>query len=259
MKRPMVGSYTYVRDCIKIDYPFVESIQSALLIADRVFVCDAYSTDGTWETLEALAACDTRIAIMRHPWGEHYRIQGQICNGMIERIEAEGYDFAIQVQADEIVCEWTVEAFRRDLAGMFADPHSRLGSPRYIHLCPDYRTKFPFIYERKSILSRCGRGLRYDPNSDGCSIAGPTVNLGLELHHVGKVQLGRERQALQKELEFQKMYVELGFPDPKFLAQEESGKVDYRTAFTGAEFTPYDGPWPAAIIPRIARSEGKLR
>lgn len=257
MGKLMLAAYTYVRDCKKIDYPFVESIQSSLVIADRVFVCDCMSTDGTWEALQSLAACDTRIEIMRHPWGEHYRVQGQICNGILERIEAEGYDFAIQVQADEIVCEWTVEAFRRDLANLPASV--KLARPRYTHLCPDYRTRFPFIYERKAVLSRCRTGMRYDPDSDACSIAGgETADVALELMHVGKVQIGREAEALEKELTFQKLYRDLGFPDPKFLAQQATGKVDYRKAFTAAEFTPYTGPWPAAILPRIARAEGRM-
>ena len=172
MSKLMLGVYTYVRDCVKIDYPFVESIQSTLLIADRVFVCDAYSTDGTWEILQALAACDTRIQIMRHPWGDHYSVQGRICNGMLERITAEGYDFALQVQADEIVCEWTIESFRRDLEHMHVT-NIGLGRPRYIHLCPNYRTEFPFIYDRKAVLSRCSHQLRYDGDSDACAMVGP--------------------------------------------------------------------------------------
>jgi len=252
-----LAAYTYVRNCVKIDYPFVESILSSLLIADRVFVCDCESTDGTWETLQALARSDTRIEIMRHPWGDHYRIQGQVCNGILERIDAEGYDWAIQVQADEIVCEWTIAPFRQDLANLPGDV--KLARPSYTHLCPDYRTQFPFIYRSKAVVSRCRAGMRYDPNSDACSMAGgETWGVALELMHVGKVQVGREREALAKELEFQKLYTTLGFPDPKFLAQAESGRVDYRAAFTAAEFTPYAGPWPAVILPRIARAEGRL-
>lgn len=249
-----LGVYTYVRDCVAIDYPFVESIQSSLLIADRVFVCDCHSTDGTWETLQALAAVDTRIELMRHPWGDHYRVQGQICNGMLERITAENYDFALQVQADEIVCEWTATAFRNCLLGMF-DGNYPLGTPAYTHLCPDYRTQFPFIYRRKAVLSRCSTGARYDPDSDGCSMAGGAVfDTPLEIMHVGKVQQGRADKALRKELEFQELYRDLGFPDPKFIAQEPAGAVDYRAAFAGAEFTPYAGPWPAVLLPRIVRA-----
>jgi hypothetical protein len=193
---------------------------------------------------------------MQHPWGDHYSVQGRICNGMLERITAEGFDFALQVQADEIVCEWTVADFRRELDGM-RGTNTGLGRPRYINLCPDYRTQFPFIYDRKAVLSRCSHQLRYDGDSDGCSIAGPSCDLSLMLLHVGKVQTGRERQALAKELEFQKMYSSLGFPDPKFVAQAPAGVVDYRTAFGDAVFSPYHGPWPAVLLPRIAKAEGR--
>lgn len=257
MSRPTLAAYTYVYNCRRIDYPFVESIQSSLLIADRVFVCDAFSTDGTWEVLTHLARTDPRLEIMQHPWGTHYRIQGQICNGILEGIGTR-YDYAIQIQGDEIVCEWSVEPFRRDLEIMRRDGW-KLGRPKYVHLCPDYHTRFPFIYERKAVLSRTDGRIRYDRDSDACSLAGaPWYDSSLEIMHVGKVQMGREREALVKELTMQEMYRSLGcFPDPKFVAQRERGTVDYREAFTAAEFTRYTGPWPAVLLPRIIKAEGR--
>lgn len=252
--KPMLAAYTYAYNVLKIDYPIVESIQSSLVLADRVFVCDCESTDGTRELLEAVAAADNRVQLMSHPWGTHYRVQGRICNFMLERIEAEGYDYAVQVQADEVVCEWTVAPFLAELAAGF-----RVGSPKYRHFCPDYRTTWPFIYERKPVVTACKAKLRYDANSDGCGVTGGSPNpVSLELHHVGKVQLGRERQALDKEITFQQLYKELGFPDPKFLAQRGAGVVDYVKAFEGATFTPWVGPHPAALLPRIMRAEGRL-
>lgn len=254
-----VAVYTYTRNCVKIDYPFLESVQSSLLIADRVFVCDCESTDGTWEVLQAAARADNRIEVMRHPWGDHYRVQGQVCNGMLERIEAEGYTWALQVQADEVVCEWTAPAFREDLRQM-AHGRLTLGRPLYRHFCPDYRTTWPFIYDRKSVLSSCKKGHRYDANSDACSLPPSewSYKLGLEIHHVGKVSVGREEKALAKELEFQEMYRDLGFPDPKFLAQRDLGRVDYVAAFGPEKFTPYHGPHPSVLLPRIMRTEGHV-
>lgn len=248
----MLASYTYTHNCIKIDYPVVESIQSSLLVADRVFVCDCDSTDGTLETLQAMAKTDNRIQVMQHPWGDHFRIQGQICNGMLSRIESEGYDYALQVQADEIVCEWTIARFRNELKSGLNH-----GAPKYRHFCPDYRTTWPFIYERKTVLTSCKKKMRYGPDSDACSVAVGQINaVSLELHHVGKVQLGRERQALVKEMTHQEMYKSIGFPDPKFVAMQEGGIVDYPKAFEGVVFSPYRGPHPSVLIPRIMRAEG---
>lgn len=249
----MLAAYTYTHNCKRIDYPFVESVISSLSLADRVFVCDCESTDGTLETLQAMAASDNRIELLQHSWGTHYRVQGQICNMMLDRIERSGYDYAIQVQADEIVCEWTIAAFRRALESRPAH-----GSPKYRHFCPDYRTTWPFIYERKAVLTSCRSGLRYDPDSDACSVPAVERAVPLELHHVGKVQLNREEQALIKELTHQEMYRDLGFPDPKFIAMKEAGRVNYPQAFADSVFTPYTGPHPAVLLPRIMRAEGKV-
>lgn len=251
--KTMLAAYGYYHNCRKIKYPFVESIQSGLLVADRFFVCDCESTDGTREVLQNLARTDPRIQFLSHPWGSHYRIQGAICNYILSEVPS-GYDYALQIQADEVVCEWTIAPFLNAMDEM-KRAGANLGAPYYYHLCPDYRTQFDFIYRRKAVMSRMGVGLAYDPNSDGCSIAGDYWSLPLELHHVGKVEIGRRKETLEKELEFQELYRDLGFPDPKIVALKDAGEMDYRKVFLSAEFRPYNGPWPSALLIRKMQDE----
>lgn len=254
MSRPSIAAYTYSHNTLRYRYPILEAVQSALLLADRVFWCDCDSTDGTWELAQAAAKADPRIEVMRHPWGDHYTVLPHVANELLEAIGTR-YDWALQVQADEVLCEWTIEPFRRDLAILTRDKW-QLARPFYRNFCPDYQTTFPFIYDRKPVLSRTTSGLRWDTRGDACSLVGAAwYDLSLEFHHYGKVQVGREREALLKELEFQAMYKDLGFPDAKFLDQRESGVVDYRKAFAGASFAEYAGPHPAVMLRRIMGAE----
>lgn len=58
-----LSGYTTTFNCIKADYPFVESIMSMLGFCDQVVVVDAGSTDGTWEKLTELASAEPRLVI----------------------------------------------------------------------------------------------------------------------------------------------------------------------------------------------------
>ena len=45
------------------------------------------------------------------------------------------------------------------------------------------------------------------------------------------MSMGREKEALQKEYDFQQLYVELGFPDP--IVVEQRNKLGYFSTNTG--------------------------
>lgn len=248
--------YTITHNCRRIAYPFEACVASALALADRVWWCDAESDDGTWEVAEAWAAREPRLRVMRHPWGDHHTILPRICNGVLEDI-LSACDWAMQLQADEVACEWSFAAFREALDGLPRDV--MLARPHYRHFCPDKDTTWPFIYDRKAVASRTASGARWDcsPGGDACALVGfPQADAPLDVHHYGKVQTGRERAALWKEATMQAMYADLGFPDPKLVRELAAGRIDYRRLFAGATFTPYAGPHPVFAADWLAGREG---
>lgn len=248
-----LGAYTVVHNCERILYPWKASILSSLALADRVFVCDAMSDDGTWEYLQEWAVREPRLEIMRHSWGTHHTILPTICNGILENRTLQAMDFAIQIQADEVVAEWSIKPTRDWLNNETASVV--LGCPHYTHFCPDVHTTWPFIYERKAVLSRNSSRLRWSTakGGDACSLVGAEWhNIPLEVFHYGKVQTGRQSEALHKEVTMQAMYKDLGFPDPKVMSQVQSGKLDYMQVFDPTVFTPYQGNHPYFALEWIA-------
>lgn len=51
-----IAAFTYIRNGFSYQYPFVESIKSALPIVDEMIVVVGDSTDGTREAVEAIGS-----------------------------------------------------------------------------------------------------------------------------------------------------------------------------------------------------------
>jgi hypothetical protein len=249
--------YLFGHDLNKIAYPWKESIASASSLADAVFFAECSSSDGTWEDAQALAKKNPKLHLIQHSWGDHHTIQAKIANALLEEVGTR-YDYALKLDADEVPCEWTFDAFRKTLEVMH-NWQQGLARPHYTHFSPDFDTVFPFIYDSKAVISLTRLGLRYDlgKGGDACALGGASeYQTRLEIFHYGKVQTGREREALYKEHEFQKLYYDMGFPDPKVEAQMEQGWLDYNRVFdvskSKGEFRRFTGVHPIFVQEWIA-------
>lgn len=258
MKTPTLAVYLFGFNLNQIKYPWVASIRSALDLADAVYFCECYSDDTTWADTQTLfrdEIRDGKLVVSRHEWGKHHSIQAIIGNYLLEQIGDE-YDFALKMDADEVLAEWSFEAFAQDLRAMKGSGIG-LGRPQYTHLCPDDRHTFAFIYDRKAVISRTSLGLRFEvrEGGDACALGGASeVNTRLRVFHYGKMGMGREREAIKKEYDFQQLYTSLGFPDPLVVEQyQNQGYADYERIFhvakSAGQFWRYDGPHPKYVTP----------
>jgi len=109
-----IDGFTYVRNGIKMGYPFIQSIQSILPLVDNVFVAVGDSTDGTRELIESLN--NPKIHIIDTVWDNEKRANGEIfreqSNIGLER--AKG-DWCFHIQADEVIHEDAYEEIRKSI------------------------------------------------------------------------------------------------------------------------------------------------
>ena len=66
-----VSGFTFLRNGVKLGYPFVESIRSVLPIVDEFVIALGPSPDGTEEQL--LTIGDPKIRILHTQWNEKMR------------------------------------------------------------------------------------------------------------------------------------------------------------------------------------------
>ena len=101
-----VSAFTYVRNGLQLDYPFVESIQSILPVVDEFIVVIGNSVDGTRKAIEALN--NSRIKIIDTVWDDTIRSGGRIfalqANIGLDNVSKDA-DWIFHLQADEVIHE----------------------------------------------------------------------------------------------------------------------------------------------------------
>ena len=183
-----ISGFMVVKDVVSGGYPFVEAIRAALPICDELLVSDGYSSDGTWEALEALSARHPRLVLHRDRWDGprgHAEIIARMTNVLLERCR---HDWCLNLQANEVLHERSREELRRlpELypdAEMFRLPFLTVMGQGLVWLC-DHRRRL--VRRRPEIRSK---GDGYDLGYDVRTFARrrPRELLRYVLHREGEV------------------------------------------------------------------------
>jgi len=108
--RKTIGGFLFIKDGIKYDYCFKETVESLLGFCDQVAVVDAGSTDGTVDVL--LSMDDPRLTVNFLTGVEWDTLQGKEKLSYFQDMAAKmlNTDYQFLCQADEIVSEDSHEA-----------------------------------------------------------------------------------------------------------------------------------------------------
>jgi hypothetical protein len=137
MRQKLYG-FTILRNGIKYDYPFRESLRSLCALCDKVYLALGRSDDGTEQQLEEFE----NLVIIPTVWDESLRksglilsVQTNIALEALRRDHKEGW--AVYLQADEVLSERDFARIRADV-----DLADREGcdaiSFRYLHFWQSY-------------------------------------------------------------------------------------------------------------------------
>ncbi|MDQ6757055.1 MAG: glycosyltransferase family 2 protein [Bacteroidota bacterium] len=142
-----VSAFTYVRNGLQLDYPFIESIQSILPIVDEFIVVIGDSVDGTREAVENLS--NTKIKIIDTIWDDTNRSGGRIfaeqANIGLDNVSKDA-DWIFHIQADEVIHETDLPGIKnamelylsnKKVEGLLFDFINFFGD--YIHYAPSRR------------------------------------------------------------------------------------------------------------------------
>jgi len=251
-----VSGFTFVRNGVKLGYPFTESIRSVLPIVDEFVVAMGPSDDGTEALLKAIA--DPKIRIIHTTWNERirsdYSVKGFVYGQQksIALFNCTG-DWAFYLEADELVHEEDlpkihaamerylhvdrVEALAFDYVHFYGNANTYAWSPRW------YRSEARIL--RNTIPAWGPEGLFFvvlDTHKNGRYPR--AAHTGATIYHYG--WLKTEEQRIAKRESNARHWNNV----PQFAQSEEIDPQVLR---------PFTGTHPKAIYDWLPASDGLFR
>ena len=88
-----ISCFSFIRDGVKLGYPFEESIRSALPLCDEFIVAVGAGDDATWDRLQAMG--EPKLKLLATQWNEQCRSHGFVYGQqkMIPEVEALAFDY----------------------------------------------------------------------------------------------------------------------------------------------------------------------
>lgn len=246
-----VTGFTFIRNGLKYDYPFVEAIESILPICDEVVVAVGNSEDATRSAIQSLGP---KIKIIDTIWDDSLREGGKVLAEETNKAFAEvpeDSDWAFYIQGDEIIHENYLPKIKeamlnykddKSVDGLLFDYKHFYGSYDYLGAANNwYRKEIRVVRSSKNIYSyRDAQGFRKDDNQklrvkpvDAC------------MHHYGWV---KEPKAMQGKQEvFHRLW-----HDEKWMEKNVAKADEFDYSQIDA-LTKFNGTHPKVMEERIKR------
>jgi glycosyltransferase involved in cell wall biosynthesis len=198
IRRSKISGFTFIRNGILLDYPFLESIQSLLRLCDEVVVVIGDSKDGTREAVETLA--DPKIKIIDTIWDENMRKGGSIlaCQTNIALDHITG-DWGFYLQGDEIIHENEYDSIRQAIIQYQDDPNVEglLFNYKHFYGTYNYIADGPSWYRREIRIVKNLPGIRSYRDAQGFRLHDRKIRVKLinaTIYHYGWVKNPRAQQ-----------------------------------------------------------------
>ncbi|WP_053765474.1 hypothetical protein [Leptospirillum ferriphilum] len=187
-----VSAFTFCRNLVRMDYPFLESIRSVLPLVDEFIVVVGDSEDKTLEQIHAIK--DPRIKIIETVWDMTLKKDGLIyaqqTNIALEACNPSG-DWAFYIQGDEVLHEKDLPGIRTSME-KYKDNRSVLGlMMRYYHFVGDYWSLDPWAYRRALRIVRPWKVVRSVGDAVGFARTSDNLYIGKKEKDLWRFAEGR--------------------------------------------------------------------
>lgn len=127
-----VSGFTFIRNGNLLNYPFVQSIQSALPVCDEFVVAVGASDDDTLQALQSIN--DPKLRIIQTTWNEKMADRGFVYGQqkMIAQYNCTG-DWAFYLEGDELLHEAELDTLRAAMQRHLDNPEVEALAFDYYH------------------------------------------------------------------------------------------------------------------------------
>lgn len=253
---PVIG-FTFLRNGVRYDYPFRETLECLALVSDHVVIALGDSDDGTNEIVKNLKL-RVPLTIVESAWDESSRKSGlelsrqtNIALAAARTIAPKGWAFYLQ--CDELILDTEAARYRQELARAAAENYAALRF-RYLHFWRSADKlaigKRWYPAEIRAIRLEAAwesygdaQSFRLPANPSVASAEKVICETDLEIYHYGHV---REPAAYERKVrEFHRWW----HNDDSLAAQLKKGdRLEAREICV-----PFYGPHPKIVAERLDR------
>ena len=243
-----ISGFSFVRNAVLFDYPFLESIQSILPLCNEFVLAVGKSDDNTLSLIRSLES--PKIRIIETVWDDTLRSGGKILADQTDiALDNVTGDWAFYLQADEVVHQDDLPIIERALSEYHADRNVEGLLFPYKHFYGSYA----YIgssrrwYRREIRIVRTGIGVRSWGDAQGFRIAGRKMRVKLvdaSIYHYGWVKSPTKQQNKQKN--FNRYW-----HDDNWMKQNVGDSLEYDYS-SGGRLEPFIETHPAVMKNRIA-------
>jgi glycosyltransferase involved in cell wall biosynthesis len=244
-----ISGFSFVRNGVKFDYPFLESISSILPICDEFVVAVGKSDDDTLQRIRSLGS--PKIRIIETEWDESLRTGGSILaqqtNIALDHVKG---DWAFYLQADEVVHEDDLPLIREAVRQADADTRAEglLFAYKHFYGSYDYIGSSRRWYRHEIRVVRLGIGVRSWGDAQGFRIGGRKLHVrpvNAAIYHYGWVKPPGTQMAKQRD--FNKLW-----HSDEWIGRNIPWTTEYAYS-EGGRLERFDRTHPAVMSERMKR------
>ncbi|MBN1399129.1 MAG: glycosyltransferase [Bacteroidetes bacterium] len=242
-----ISGFTFVRNGVLYDYPFLESIRSLLPLCDELITAVGKSEDNTLEQIESIRS--PKIRIIKTTWDEGLRESGSILSQQTNiALDQVSGDWAFYLQADEVLHEKDYPAIKNAMAEFQNrnEVEAILFNYKHFYGSYEYIGDSRRWYRREIRIVRPSKKVRSWGDAQGFRIDGRKLRVKLidaSIYHYGWVKPPEIQQLKQKY--FNKLWHSDDWVDKNV---GESAVYDYSK---GGKLKLFEGTHPAVMTGRV--------
>jgi glycosyltransferase involved in cell wall biosynthesis len=250
-----VSGFTFVRNGVKYDYPFLESINSLLPLCDEIVVAVGKSEDDTLDRIKSLRS--SKIRILETVWDESIRQSGTILSQQTNlALDKVSGDWAVYLQADEVLHEKEFPAIREAMVRYkdMSEVEGLLFNYKHFYGSYNYVGNSRRWYRREIRIVRPSVGVRSWGDAQGFRINGQKLRvkfIDATIYHYGWVKPPEIQQLKQKT--FNKLW-----HSDEWIDQHISTASEYNYRQSG-KLLLFDGSHPAVMTERIVNHNWRFK
>lgn len=236
------SGFTFIRNGVSLNYPFLQSIRSLLPLVDELIVNVPESSDNTLEAVRSLG--DPKLVVFESDWDDTLREGGRILSIQSNRaLDRCSGDWAIYLQADEVLHEEDYPQIRRSMELHQADNRVDGLFFRFLHFEINYGLVNPFRYRRQVRIIRNNGTIQSWGDAcgfrkiDGSSLK--NKKSGARVFHYGWVRPPDDMHRKNRELE--RLYHDDHYLEEKYSSRQEDYYRNYEIC------RPFRGSHPAVM------------